>query len=247
MNARDRHLGSAAARSAASTTVRVFIAEDHRITMWGLQHLVDGCSPHMQVIGTAASRAELLAHDALPLADIVILDLDLGGEHSGGSIADIQRRSHGHVLVLTGNDDPDEHRAVMMQGARGVLHKGEPAVTILRAIEKVHDGEVWLDRTLLAQVLGTLTCGGPAQPRHADPHQQRIATLTTRERQIVGAVVRMAGKKQLTIAGELGLSENTLRNHLTTIYSKLGLHGRLELHLYAVEHGVAAAPRQEAA
>lgn len=70
--------------------------------------------------------------------------------------------------------------------------------------------------------------------------QRRIATLTPRERQIVSLMTRSVGLKQLAVADELGMSEHTLRNHLTTIYSKLKVRGRLELHVFATDHGLTA-------
>jgi DNA-binding NarL/FixJ family response regulator len=98
------------------------------------------------------------------------------------------------VQVLTGASDIAQHRAAVLQGARGVVHKSEPAETILRAIDKVHAGEVWLNRALLGQVLGQLTESEPAAaPRPADPEARRIASLTPRERQIVAAMVHGAG------------------------------------------------------
>jgi two-component system nitrate/nitrite response regulator NarL len=130
-----------------------------------------------------------------------------------------------------------------------VIHKSEPAETILRAIEKVNDGEIWLHRALLGDVLGLLTDGGGADtPRQGDPDAKRIASLTPREREIVVTMVRSAGAKQLSVADELHMSEHTLRNHLTTIYSKLCVRGRLELHVYATAHGLGAAtqPRLDA-
>jgi two-component system, NarL family, nitrate/nitrite response regulator NarL len=176
---------------------------------------------------------------------VIVLDLDLGGEDSVAVLAVLRQRCPGRVLVLTGASDIALHRAAVLQGARGVLHKSEPAETILRAIEKVHAGEVWLNRALLGQVLGQLTDSEPAAaPRPADPEARRIASLTARERQIVAALVHGAGAKQFAIAQELGMSEHTLRNHLTTIYSKLGVRGRLEMHVYATTHGLGAAGRE---
>jgi DNA-binding NarL/FixJ family response regulator len=148
------------------------------------------------------------------------------------------------VLVLTAAEDTAQHRDAMVRGARGVVHKSEPAETILRAIEKVHDGEIWLNRALLGQVLGALTGSKPA-PAARDEHSERIESLTPREREIVGAMAAHPGAKQLVVADELGMSEHTLRNHLTAIYAKLGVHGRLELHVYATQHGMAA-PRSGA-
>jgi two-component system, NarL family, nitrate/nitrite response regulator NarL len=237
--------GPGAANLSASSPIRVFIAEDHKITLWGLKRLIDAMDSQMVVVGTASSHHELMTSDAVALADVILLDLDLGGEDTGASLAQLRQRGSGHVLVLTAADDIAKHRGAVMHGARGVVHKSEPAETILRAIEKVHGGEVWLHRTLLGQVLGLLTDGGrPMPPSKPDPDAQRIASLTPREREIVVTMTRSSGAKQLAVAADLGMSEHTLRNHLTTIYSKLNVRGRLELHVYATAHGLgAAAPK----
>jgi DNA-binding CsgD family transcriptional regulator len=70
--------------------------------------------------------------------------------------------------------------------------------------------------------------------------QARIASLTARERGIVRVLSQSPSDKLLSVAGRLGMSENTLRNHLTTVYGKLGVRGRLELHVFAAEHGLTA-------
>ena len=222
--------------------IRVFVAEDHHITLWGLHALIDAASPRMEVVGTASSRDELLSHAAAATADVLLLDLDLGGEDVGAALASLRQRCPGHVLVLTGTDDVAQHRAAVMQGARGVVHKSEPAQTILNAIEKVNNGEVWIHRALLGEVLGLFTGGAPvAAPRTIDPHAERLSSLTAREREVVLTMVECTGAKQLVVADKLGMSEHTLRNHLTTIYSKLGVRGRLELHLFATTHGLGTA------
>ena len=224
--------------------IRVFVAEDHQITLWGLRRLIEASS-RMEVIGTASSHTELMNHDAAADADVILLDLNLGGEDTVGSLACLRQRCPGRVLILTAADDLAQHRAAMVRGARGVIHKSEPAEVILRAIEKVNDGEVWLHRALLGDVLGFLTDGSPAAaPRQDDVDAQRIASLTPREREIVVTMVRSAGAKQLSVADELHMSEHTLRNHLTTIYSKLCVRGRLELHVYASAHGLGAATQR---
>jgi DNA-binding NarL/FixJ family response regulator len=221
-------------------TIRVFLADDHRVTLWGLQRLIDSTSPRMRVIGSATTRSELLCHHAVGDADVVLLDLDLGGESSADVLHDLQRLCRGHVLVLTAADDPEQHRAVVMKGVRGVVHKSEPADAVLRAIEKVSAGEVWLQGALLGDVLGLLTGHGtPAVPAHGSD-ASRIASLTAREREIVAAMLQLTGAKLFAVAESLAMSEHTLRNHLTTIYSKLQVHGRLELHVYATAHGLGA-------
>ena len=190
-------------------------------------------------MGTARTRSELLNHEAAALADVILLDLNLNGEDGISALAVLRQRCPGRVLVLTGSSDTTMHRAAVLQGARGVVHKSEPADTILRAIEKVHDGEVWLHRALLGQVLSQLTESEPGDAgRPANPDASRIASLTPRERQVVSTLVNSASAKQFAVAQGLAMSESTLRNHLTTIYSKLGVNGRLELHVFATAHGL---------
>lgn len=220
--------------------IRVFVAEDHQITLWGLRQLIDTANPRMELVGTASTLAELLSHEGAAAADVILLDLDLGGEDAGAALAPLRQRCHGHVLVLTGADDIAQYRAAVLKGARGVVHKSAPAPTILQAIERVHQGEVWLHRALLGEVLGLLTEGGasPTGTRETDPDARRIASLTPREREIVNTLLHSAGAKLLSVADALQMSEHTLRNHLTTIYSKLGVRGRLELHVFCSKHGM---------
>ncbi len=221
-------------------SIRVFIAEDHHITLWGLKQLIETAKPGMDVVGTASSLAELMNHPAAAQADVLVLDLDLGGQDASAQLSELRRRCPAHVLVLTAADDVAQHRTAVMRGARGVVHKSAPAPTVLQAIEKVSAGEVWLHRALMGEVLDLLT-GTPAAPAEApDPDRERLASLTPREREIVVTLLRMSGSKQLAVADALGMSEHTLRNHLTTIYSKLAVRGRLELHVLASRHGLGA-------
>jgi DNA-binding NarL/FixJ family response regulator len=231
---------SSAPTSVPPGAIRVLLADDHRVTLWGLQQLVDSSRPHLCVVGTATSRDELLAHPALPEADVVLLDLDLGGYNGADAIADLAARSKAQVLILTAEEDTAIHRDVVIKGARGVLHKSASADLVLRAIEKVAAGEIWLDSKLMGQVLGRLTGRSPEPAAPApkpDPQAQRLASLTPREREIVDTLVKMASDKLLVVADTLNMSEHTLRNHLTTIYSKLGVRGRLELHVLATSSG----------
>jgi DNA-binding NarL/FixJ family response regulator len=238
----DRMFGPLATQ--ASSAIRVFLAEDHHITLWGLRRLIEGATPRMEVVGSASTREELLNHDGAAQADVILLDLDLAGEDMALALTSLRLRCPGHVLVLTGAENSDRQRAAVIKGARGVVHKSEPAATILRAIEKVSQGEIWLHRGLVGQVLGLLTDDRPGSgTRRPDPDAERIASLTGREREIVGVLVRSASAKLISVADELCMSEHTLRNHLTSIYSKLCVRGRLELHVFATAHGLAAARR----
>lgn len=217
--------------------IRVFLVDDHRATLWGLERLIDSAADRMRLVGSATSMAELLSSPDSREADVIVLDLDLGGLDSSTSLADLQRTLNARILVLTGARDLDVHRRAVLAGARGVVRKEEPVDVLLRAIEKVHEGDVWVNRALIGDIMDMLTGARPAD----DEHSARIASLTPKEHEVIAAVVRHRGAKSLIIAEGLGISEHTLRNHLTVIYHKLELHGRLDLYVYAKEHGLGAA------
>jgi two-component system, NarL family, nitrate/nitrite response regulator NarL len=221
--------------------IRVFLVEDHAITVWGLQRLIESGACAMTVVGTADSRASLVNHPELPNAEVLVLDLDLGEEDGLDTLPDVQRLSAAQVLVLTASDDIERQCRAVERGVRGVLHKSEAPQKILQAIEQVRLGSVWLSPQLVGQALGRLTSQQGAEQGQKKTAQARIDSLTAREREIVKMISQRPGEKLLRMANDLGLSENTLRNHLTTIYSKLGVKGRLELHVFATEHGLATA------
>ena len=208
--------------------INVFLVDDHRTILWGLERLVESAAPHMAVVGIASNCAELFAKLSGAKPDVILLDLDLGGENSLDCLEELAQRTTAQVLVLTGSSDPEVHQRAVVRGARGVVHKQESADVLLRAIEKVHHGEIWLERAALGRVMATLA-RGPGK----DPDAAKIGALTPKERQIVDTVVKEKGARNKLIADKLHMSEHTLRNHLTTIYSKLEVEGRMELYLYA--------------
>ena len=208
--------------------INVFLVDDHRTILWGLEQLVQSAAPRMAVVGTATSCAEMFAGLARTEPDVILLDLDLGGESGLDCLEKLGQQSAAMVLVLTGSSDPQIHQRAIVRGARGVVHKQQSADVILRAIEKVSGGEIWLDGANLGRVMTALASG-----KNADPEAAKIAELTAKERQIVTAVVTEKVARNKVIAGKLHMSEHTLRNHLTTIYRKLEVAGRMELYLYA--------------
>lgn len=218
------------------TPIRVFLIDDHLSILWGLKRLIESGDPVMQVVGSARNCAEALKllDEASP--DVILLDLDLGTENGVDEIPKLVARSKAKILVLTGVRDKNAHDAAVLAGARGIVEKEAPAETILRAIEKVHEGQVWLDRYATARMFVEFSRGGPGNVR--DPELAKISSLTDREREIVSAISSNAGGTAKTIAESLHISEHTLRNHLTSIYDKLGVANRLELFAYAHKHGL---------
>ena len=223
--------------TAASTApIRVLLIDDHRSILWGLERLIHSAKPAMEVAGTATSCVEALEllHHAAP--DVILLDMDLGRESGLDAIPQLMARSAARILILTGLRDQAVHDQAVLAGARGVVEKEASAETILAAIAKVHQGQLWLDRAATGRVFLEFSRQGAVQA--VNPEQQKIASLTERERKIVSYLVTHAGATAKVIAGELLISEHTLRNHLTSIYAKLEVANRLELFAYAQKHGL---------
>jgi len=221
----------ASADRGVSSPIRILLVDDHRTVLWGLERLIETANPPMAVVGQATTRAELFEVVTCANPDVIVLDLDLNGENALDSLEELGDRTPARVLVLTSTSDPDVHQQAVMQGARGVVHKQEAADVLLRAIEKVHAGEIWLDRNSLGRVVHALSRG-----QKSDPEAAKIASLTPRERHIIATVLREKGARNKVLAEKLHISEHTLRNNLTAIYSKLEVGGRFELYLYASTH-----------
>jgi two-component system nitrate/nitrite response regulator NarL len=118
--------------------VRVLLVEDHEHVLWGLKKLIDGEWPRMVLCATARTVAEARAALSGRSADVVVLDLFLGGDDAlhglHGAIAD----SGAALVVLTEARDPKLHARATQCGARAVVLKDEPAEVLLREIERAH-------------------------------------------------------------------------------------------------------------
>lgn len=214
----------------SSEPINVFLVNNHKIVLWGLERLIASAAPRMQVAGTADSCEALIATLAVSKPDVIVLDLDAGS----GNLDCLKKLASDHaarVLILTGSNDAAMHHQAAVQGARGVVSKQAEPDTLLRAIEKVHEGELWLDRGTLGRVMTTF-----ASPQKKSPETAKLSSLTCKERLIVSTLVREKGARNKIIANKLHISEHTLRNHFSTIYDKLQVSGRMELFLLAASH-----------
>jgi two-component system nitrate/nitrite response regulator NarL len=224
----------------ADGPIKVLLVDDHRSVLWGLEKLIDGEKPRMMVVGKATSATEAMALLESAKPDVVLLDLDLNGESGLKLMPGILARANPRVLILTGSRDAVLHDNAVLAGARGVVEKGEAAETLIKAIEKVHEGEIWLDRTATGRIFVELA--RRKDGKHHDPEQQKIGSLTRKERQIVAAIASDASAPGKQIAERLNISEHTLRNHLTSVYAKLSVGNRLELFAYANKHRILNEP-----
>jgi len=136
------------------------------------------------------------------------------------------------VLILTDMRDTTVHQRAVCLGAMGVVLKETPAETFIKAIQKVHTGEAWLNRSMTANVLAKLVRAN----EEAELEAAKISTLTKREREIITLIGE--GLKNKQISARLFISEATVRHHLTSIFDKLNVSDRLELIIYAYKHSL---------
>src|SRR6185295_1366630 len=133
------------------------------------------------------------------------------------------------VLILTGTRSEENHRRAILLGAMGIVHKERASDHLIKAIEKVFDGEVWYDRTKMGRVFADMLNSGKNRDLSSD--EAKIATLTDRELEVIHLIA--LGLKNKPIGEKLFISETTVRHHLTSVFGKLGVSSRLELIIYA--------------
>jgi DNA-binding NarL/FixJ family response regulator len=214
------------------------LIDDHVIVRAGLRMLIES-HEGMSVVGEAATRVDALAIAAREKPDIILLDLDLGEERGLAFLRELLGAASGaRVIILTGVRDLQMHRRAVHLGAMGLVLKDKAAEVLINAIQKVQAGEVWLDRSLTASVLSEMSKS--EEKLGVDPDAWRISTLTEREREVIKLVCQ--GLKNNQIAERLFISQATVRNHLTSILSKLEVSDRFELALFAYRNHLAKLP-----
>lgn len=195
-------------------------------------------NPTMKVIGVAGNRSEALALAASEQPDIIILDILLGDEDGLAILPELREvAKDARVLVLTGLRGAEGQRRAMLAGAMGVVLKETAADVLIKAIGKVHQGEVWMDRLMMSSLLDEMT-----QAPEIDPEHAKIASLTDREREVIALIAE--GLKNKQIGQRLFISETTVTHHLSSIFSKLDVSDRLELVIYAFSRNLAKMPRK---
>jgi two-component system, NarL family, nitrate/nitrite response regulator NarL len=225
------------ATKAVLTTIRVFLLGEHALIRAGLRMLIESRSG-LAVVGEASNYADARAA-GLHEADIILLDSDLDPTANLDFLQEmVASENPARLLILTGTADLESHYCAVRLGAMGLVLKESPAEVLVKAIEKVHAGEVWLDRSAIARVLRGLSNG--KEDSSGDPDGARIANLTERERNVIEVIGE--GLKNKLIAERLFISETTVRHHLSSIFEKLGVSDRFELLVYAYRHKLAKPP-----
>jgi len=187
--------------------------------------------PEILVVGEGSNRMQALAAGKASPPDIFLLDIQLGSENGLDFLRELVSTFNlARVLVLTCVTDPEIHQRAISSGAMGLVLKDHAPEVLVKAIKRVHSGELWLDPFLMA----TMVSRRPAKEKNSD--MEKMSTLTPRESEIVQLVAE--GLNNERIARELLISQATVKNHLTSILDKLGVTNKFELAVYALRHGL---------
>lgn len=223
---------------ALTEPIGVAIIDRDKLVREGLRRLMLD-KPTLKIVGEAENRDEALSLVKDIQSDIILLELDLGGDNGLELLSTLLLLPlKARVIVLTNVTDADKHRKAMVLGAMGVVLKRSGSEVLFKAIEKVHAGEVWYDRSKMGGVFRDILQS--ANGRNANPIAAKIETLTPREHEVISLV--SLGLKNRDIGERLFISETTVRHHLTSVFEKLEVSNRLELIIFAFGQGLAKLP-----
>lgn len=204
--------------------IRILVVDDHPVVREGLIASLED-DPGFQVVGSAGSAEEAVRLAAAQRPDIILLDLELPGMGGLEAIPHLAAAHAGaRVLVLTAYDTDERVLRAIRSGAGGYLLKGASLEEIARAIRTVHGGESYLEPRIASKVVA-----------HLHP-SRRVASLTDREREVLRLVA--AGRSNKQIARQLGITERTVKFHVTSIMNKLGADNRAQAVALAAERGL---------
>jgi DNA-binding NarL/FixJ family response regulator len=214
----------------AESPVRVLLADDHPMYRYGVAAVLAG-EPRVELVGQASTGTELLALAATARPDVVVTDLrmpDLDGIEVTRRLA--TERPDLPVLLLTMHDDDESVYGAMRAGARGYLLKGADSGELVSTVLALAAGGTAFGPAVARRIVGFFLESTTKYAQGAFPQ------LTPRERQVLDLLA--AGRRNHAIGEQLGMSEKTVRNHLSSILTKLQVTDRAAAIVRAREAGL---------
>ena len=207
-----------------SATIRVVIVDDHAMLRAGLEQLLAG-EADLEVVGKAADGADAVALVREVRPDVVLMDLQMPGLDGVEATRQIVGEELADVLVLTSYSDAERIVGALDAGALGYLLKDAEPDEVLRGIRAVARGESPINPRAARELLGARRTTSTA-----------AADLTPRETEVLELVRQGLANKQ--IARRLGISERTVKAHLTSAFQRIGVVDRTQAALWAERNGI---------
>jgi two-component system nitrate/nitrite response regulator NarL len=210
--------------------ISIVIADDHPIFRDGLRRLLEA-EDDLRVVGTAGDGEQTVRLVREHKPDVLLLDLTMPRRSGLDVLHDLAADGlDTRTIVLAATVDETQMIEALELGARGIVLKDTTTSLLLKCIRVVMAGQYWVGRESVSGLVDGLRQA--RQQRH-----ERAASrygLTDRQMEIVTAIV--AGSTNRQIADKLGISEDTVKQHLTSIFDKCGVSSRVELAMFAVNH-----------
>jgi two-component system, NarL family, nitrate/nitrite response regulator NarL len=217
------------------SNITIGIADPHTICREGVRRLLE--QEGFDVVGEVSDGIEALALATKLQPQILLLELSMPRYSGLATVRDLKSMAAStRSLLLTGVCRRDELYEALKLGAYGWVSKSGPTQLLFRGIRAVASGEYWIGRENVGELIEALRRG--ASPGNGFRKTGRFG-LTQRELQVVGKIVE--GYSNGEIAKEFGVTERTIKHHLTCVFDKTGASSRLELALFAVHHSLAEA------
>jgi DNA-binding NarL/FixJ family response regulator len=217
----------------SAAPIDVVISDDHALFREGLRNLLEA-TPGMHVIGEAADGEETVRVVGQLKPHILLLDLALprlSGLEVLGELSKLGLQTR--TIMLTAVIEREQVVKALELGARGIVLKHSALQLLLKSIRCVNEGQYWIGNEGVSDLIHALR--GMEASRRASGALRNFG-LSSREMEVIALIV--AGYTNKDLANKLGITENTAKHHITNIFDKLGVSNRLELVLYAVDHGL---------
>ncbi len=209
--------------------IRVIVCDDQEIVCQGLTTILNN-DPSIRVIATANDGGEALARIEEDQPDLILMDLKMPGMNGIQATRQIRQRfPQVKVLVLTTYDDDEWLFDALRSGAAGYLLKDTPSTELIKAIKGTVKGNTFVDPAVAGKIINNLS-------PNKQPLKESQIQLSDRESEIIQLLAR--GLTNADIARELFLSEGTVRNYTSSIFSKLGVNDRTQAVITALKFGL---------
>jgi two-component system nitrate/nitrite response regulator NarL len=214
--------------------IRIVVADDHPIFRDGLKALL-ATDATFRVVGESGDGLETVQVTTAVAPDLLLLDVAMP-RASGISVLHriAQLMPSVRILLLTASLGRDDVLAAMGGGARGVVLKEHATSILFAAIRAVVRGDYWVDSDHVRKVIDAIR--DPVQPESIARKPANRYSLTAREMQVIGGVIK--GESNREIATEMEIREDTVKHHLSSIFDKVGVFSRVELAVFALHHGL---------